>query len=112
MDNETDDLTAFAGTVFELTDLVDYQDGAIVSRTLLDRSGTTVTAFALAAGQRISEHTAPHDALVQVIAGTARLELDGESHTVDEGESFVFPAEKPHAVAAHSPFKMVLTMVR
>lgn len=98
--------------VFTVADLLEYQDGAIVSRVLIDAGDTTMTVFALDAGQRISEHSAPHDALVQVLDGRGRVEIEGTSFELDAGESIVFPAEAPHAVEAPEPFKMLLTMVR
>ncbi|MFW5956641.1 MAG: cupin domain-containing protein [Halorhabdus sp.] len=105
-------LTDLAGSVFELEDLLDYQDGAIVSRTLVDRDAATVTMFACDASQTISEHTAPHEALLEVLDGTARVTIDGTDAELDAGESIVFPAETPHAVAAPERFKMLLTMIR
>ena len=106
---QTDDL---AGTVFELSDLVDYQTGAIVSRTLIDDEGGSVTVFAFDEGQNLSEHTAPHDALLQVFDGTAAVTLDGERHELEDGESILMPADVPHAVDAVTSFKMALSMIR
>lgn len=97
---------------FRLDTLLEYQSSAIVSRTLIDAGDTTMTVFALEEGQRISEHSAPHDALVQVIDGTGCVEIDGEPYALDTGESIVFPANVPHAVEAEESFKMLLTMVR
>lgn len=97
---------------FDLVDQMAYQNGAIVSRTLVDREGTTITLFAVAEGQRISEHTAPHEALLQVLDGTATVTISGEEYVVNEGESLVFPPNEPHALAGEEPFKMLLTMVR
>lgn len=100
------------GEAFDLTDLLEYQTGAIVSRTLIDEESATVTLFAIDEGQRISEHSAPHDALLQVLDGTGRVEIDGEPQELSAGESIVFPANVPHAVEAPAQFKMLLTMVR
>lgn len=107
-----DRLADLAGSTLELDDLLEYQDGAIVSRTLLDREAATLTVFACDEGQTISEHTAPHEALLQVLDGTAEVTIDGTDHELAAGESIVFPADTPHAVAAVEPFKMLLTMVR
>lgn len=107
-----DQLADIAGSPLEITDLIDYQDGAIVSRTLVDREAATLTLFACDAGQTISEHTAPHEALLQVLDGTAEVTIDGTDHELEAGESIVFPAETPHAVAAVKQFKMLLTMIR
>ncbi|MFB6200796.1 MAG: cupin domain-containing protein [Halorhabdus sp.] len=107
-----DQLAALAGSVLELDSLIDYQDGAIVSRTLVDRETATLTVFACDAGQSISEHTAPHEALLQVLDGQAEVTIDGTEYELSAGESIVFPAETPHAVAAEERFKMLLTMIR
>ncbi|MBD3236885.1 MAG: cupin domain-containing protein [Candidatus Eisenbacteria bacterium] len=95
-----------------LADQVAYQDGAIVSRTLMKKSGGTVTLFAFDAGQALSEHTAPFDALVQVLDGAAEIMIGGEAVAVGAGESVVMPANVPHAVAAAERFKMLLVMVK
>lgn len=105
-------LRALTGETFELTDLLDYQEGAIVSRALVDDESVTVTVFAFDERERLSEHTAPHDAILQVVDGTALVTIDGEEYEVDDGETLVLPAEKPHAVEALSQFKMFLTMLR
>lgn len=105
-------LRALTGETFELTDLLDYQEGAIVSRALVDDESVTVTVFAFDERERLSEHTAPHDAILQVVDGTALVTIDGEEYEVDDGETLVLPAEKPHAVEALSQFKMFLAMIR
>ena len=112
MDKDSDQLADLAGDVFDVSDLLAYQDGAVVSRTLVDRESATVTVFALDEGQTISEHSAPHEAILQVLDGTARVEIDDGEYEVGEGEGVVFPADVPHALAAPDPFKMLLTMVR
>ncbi len=112
MDKNRDQLDELAGGVFDVADLLSYQDGAVVSRTVVDTEAATVTVFALDEGQTISEHTAPHDAIVQVLDGTARVAVGDDEHEVGAGEGVVFPAEKPHALDAVEPFKMLLTMVR
>lgn len=109
---QTTHLGELAETVFDPADLLDYQDGAIVSRTLLDRESATLTLFAVDAGQTISEHSAPHDALGQVLDGTATVTIDGEEYTVEAGQTVGMPANEPHALAAPERFKMLLTMVR
>ncbi len=92
--------------------LVTAQDGAVVSRTLLKRDSGSVTLFAFAAGQGLSEHTAPFDALVQVLEGEAAVTIAGRRHQVKAGEVILMPAGQPHALAAERPFKMLLTMLR
>ena len=100
------------GTVLRAAGLVEYQDGAVVSRTLVKKKTGTVTAFAFAAGQGLSEHTAPFDALVQVIDGKAEITISGTAHRLNAGELIVMPAGEPHAVRADTRFKMLLTMIR
>jgi quercetin dioxygenase-like cupin family protein len=102
-----------AGTeVKRLVDLLQYQPGSIVSRVLLKNQGGTVTMFAFDAGEGLSEHTAPFDALVLVTDGEADIDVAGRSFTVGQAESIVLPANQPHAVKAVSRFKMLLTMLR
>ena len=95
-----------------LAQLVDYQTGAVVSREILSKKTGTVTVFAFDKGQGLSEHTAPFDALVQVIDGEAEITISGERHTVSAGEIILMPAHKPHALKASQRFKMLLIMIR
>jgi len=95
-----------------LAELADYQDGAIVSREVLKKKTGTVTLFAFAAGQGLSEHTAPFDALVQVLDGEAEITIAGKRHRVRAGELILMPANQPHALKAARRFKMLLTMMR
>jgi quercetin dioxygenase-like cupin family protein len=106
-----DQLSALAGETFDPNALLDYQNGAIVSRTLVDRGSTTITVFAVDAGQSISEHTAHHDAIMQVLDGTANVTVDEDAYAVPAGEALVFPAGEPHALHGEERFKMLLTMV-
>ena len=96
----------------ELEALVTYQPGGVVSRTLVKQSGGTVTVFAFDKGQSLSEHTAPFDALVQVLDGEVELVIGGKSVPAKAGRSVLMPANVPHAVNATVRFKMLLTMVR
>lgn len=105
-------LQELAGDVFELGDLIDYQSGAIVSRMLVDSEDVTITVFAFDETERLSEHSAPHDAILQVVDGTATITIGDEAYEVEDGESIVLPANEPHAVDAVSRFKMFLTMIR
>ena len=98
--------------VFSYGELVDYQEGSIVSRTIIDKPIGTVTVFAFGKGEKLSEHTAPYDALIQVVDGTATITIEGIDHTVTAQQEIIMPANKPHAVAAPVRFKMVLTMIR
>lgn len=98
--------------VIEIKNNVEYSQGSVVSKTLLDSPAGTITFFAFAAGQGLSEHTAPYDAIVQVLDGTARITIDGSPYAVSEGQMIVMPANHPHALRAEVPFKMLLTMIR
>ncbi len=98
--------------LIRLDDLVDVQTDAVVSRTLMEAEGGTVTLFAFDEGQSLSEHTAPYDALVQVIDGDLKIVLGGKDHEVKSGDSLLMPADVPHALYAQEPTKMLLTMVR
>jgi len=95
-----------------LSDLLEYQDGAIVSRTLLKTHAASATLFAFDAGQALSEHTAPFDALVQVLDGLTEVTISGTPHQVVAGEAILMPANEPHALVAGERFKMMLTMIR
>jgi quercetin dioxygenase-like cupin family protein len=106
------DARKLVGKVMRLTDLVDYQDGAVVSREIINKKTGTVTLFAFAAGQGLSEHTAPFDALVQLLDGEADITISGKTLRLKEGEIVIMPANLPHALKAVSRFKMILTMIR
>jgi len=98
--------------VVRVIDLVNYQDGSVVSRTILKRSTGTVTLFAFDEGQGLSEHTAAFDAIVHVLEGEADITVSGKAMRTTTGEAVLLPAHKPHALKALSRFKMVLTMIR
>ena len=100
------------GKAQSLSGLVEYSKDSIVSKTILDKSVGTITLFAFDGGQGLSEHTAPYDAVVQVLDGSARLTIGGEDKTIAQGQIIVMPANVPHAVNAESQFKMLLTMIR
>jgi quercetin dioxygenase-like cupin family protein len=96
----------------KLQDLAAYQDGSVVSRVLLKAETGNVTLFAFDAGQELSEHTAPFDALVHVTDGKAEISISGQPHVLSAGQVILMPAGQPHAVRAVERFKMVLTMIR
>ncbi|HQI71304.1 MAG TPA: cupin domain-containing protein [Bacteroidales bacterium] len=98
--------------VFEFTGMVDYADGAVVSRTIIKKPTGTVTVFAFDKGEGLSEHTAPFNALVNVVDGKADIIINGKSHFLDAGQSVIMPANIPHAVKALEKFKMVLVMIK
>jgi quercetin dioxygenase-like cupin family protein len=96
----------------KVAEIVRYQDGAIVSREVLKKGTGNVTFFAFDEGQGLSEHTAPFDALVQVIEGEAEILISGQAHVVQAGELILMPADQPHALKALKRFQMILTMIR
>jgi quercetin dioxygenase-like cupin family protein len=95
-----------------LGSLVQAQEGSVVSRTLLKKKAGTVTLFAFAKGQGLSEHSTPHDALVHVLEGSVEISIGGTPHRVEEGEALLLPANVPHALSGLTAFKMVLVMIR
>ncbi len=101
-----------AGEVISLVGMVAYQPGAVVSRAIIHRNAGTVTLFAFDEGQSLSEHTAPFDALAYVLEGDAEITIDGQPSQLSTGEAILMPANRPHAVQATSPFKMLLIMIR
>ena len=91
---------------------ITYQEGSVVSRTLIDKEAGTVTLFSFDEGQALSEHTAPYDALVLILDGEAKIRIAGEPHVVRAGEFIIMPGGEPHSVEATQKFKMLLVMVR
>ena len=98
--------------VKNLSDLVKYQENAVVSSEIIKKDAGTVTVFAFDKGQGLSEHTAPFDALVNIIDGQAEVSISGKLFTVKEGEMIVMPANKPHSLKAMEKFKMLLVMIK
>ena len=98
--------------ILSVNELVAYQTGAVVSKTLVEKETGTVTLFAFGQGQALSEHTAPFDALVQVTDGQAEIRIAGVPFRVGEGQMIIMPANQSHALKALTPFKMMLTMIR
>jgi quercetin dioxygenase-like cupin family protein len=109
---EQKELKSLAGEATRLVDLADYQEGSVVSRTIIDKKTGTVTLFAFAERQGLSEHTAPFDALLYLIEGEAEIVISGKPIHVRSGEMVIMPANKPHALQAIRNFKMILTMIR
>jgi quercetin dioxygenase-like cupin family protein len=101
-----------AGKAWTLAELISYAPGSVVSRTLAENAAGTVTLFAFDAGQGLSEHSAPYDALVQVLDGEAQLKIGGKAVPARAGQLVVMPANVPHSVQAVKKFKMLLTMLR
>lgn len=96
----------------KLTDLVDYQDGAVVSREIVKQKSGSVTLFAFDEGQGLSEHMAPFDALVYLLDGEAEIIISGRPHRLKQGEMIIMPANQPHSLKTIKKFKMVLTMIK
>ncbi len=104
--------TAPRSQVLKLADLAAYQDDSVVSRQITKADAGNVTLFAFDAGQELSEHTAPYDALVHVLDGELDLRLSGQPFTLYAGDAIVMPANEPHSLKAVKRFKMLLTMIR
>ncbi|HAL65065.1 MAG: hypothetical protein XD81_0575 [Bacteroidetes bacterium 38_7] len=98
--------------IMQFTQKVEYSKEGIVSKVVIDKPSGTITLFAFDSGQRLSEHSAPYDALVQVLEGEAEIIIDGKPFLLKEGDSIIMPTGIPHAVNAPDRFKMLLTMIR
>jgi quercetin dioxygenase-like cupin family protein len=98
--------------VKSLKSLLQYQQSAVVSRVLLKNPSGTVTLFAFAKGEGLSEHTAPFDALVICVEGEAEIQISGQKYRLQEGETITMPASRPHSIQATSDFKMLLVMIK
>lgn len=97
---------------FKYNDLVQYHDGSVVSRTVIDNKEGTVTVFAFDTNQRLSTHSAPFDALVEIVDGCATITIEDKEFKLNKGEQIIMPANKAHSVRAEDRFKMVLIMIR
>jgi quercetin dioxygenase-like cupin family protein len=104
--------TAPKAEILNLAEMVAYQTGSVVSRQVTKSDGGNLTLFAFDAGQELSEHTAPFDALVHVVEGETEIVISGKSFQLKSGEAIIMPADEPHAVRATEQFKMLLTMIR
>ena len=109
MPKEAGTLTAKA---INLAALIDYQEGSVVSRTIIDKKTGTVTLFAFDENQGLSEHTAPYDAVVYVLEGEVEITISGKAIRLKQGEVTIMPAGEPHALLAKTQFKMLLTMIK
>ena len=109
MSNKKPELKAKASN---LSSLINYQEGSVVSRTLIDKKTGTVTLFAFDINQGLSEHTAPYDAMVYVLDGEVEVTISGNPITLKQGEITIMPANEPHALGAKTKFKMLLTMIK
>jgi quercetin dioxygenase-like cupin family protein len=105
-------IKTLVGQALKVADLLEYQVGSIVSRTLIDKKTGTVTLFSFDEGQGLSEHTAPFDALVNIIDGEAEIVIAGKPLRLKNGEMVIMPANETHSLKAIKKFKMILTMIR
>lgn len=100
------------GIIFSANKVIDYADGGVISKELVHSNAGSVTLFSFDAGQGLSEHSAPFDALIQVIEGKMELTVEGTKHVISAGESFIIPNNAHHSVNAAERFKMIITMIR
>jgi quercetin dioxygenase-like cupin family protein len=98
--------------VFNYKESIEYSDGAIVSKTVLKKETGNISLFAFAKGEALSEHTAPFDAMIQVVDGKGEIVIGGKSFILESGQTIIMPANITHAVIAVEKFKMVLTMIK
>ena len=98
--------------ITDIKEEVKYADGSVVSHTVIQKKTGTVTLFAFDKGQGLSEHSAPFDALVQIVDGEALVTIGGEEHRVKQGEYLIMPANVPHSLKAPDKFKMLLIMIK
>lgn len=100
------------GTVLDLSNLIDYSSGGIISKQLLKNAAGNITLFSFDKGQGLSEHTAPFDAVVQILDGKAQIKIGGKPFDLEQGQTIIMPARISHALYATECFKMLLTMIR
>ena len=110
-ETKKENVAAVSAKPVKLAELIDYQDGSVVSRTIVDKEAGTVTLFAFDEDQGLSEHTAPFDALVYGLDGEVEVTISGKAVQLKKGEMVIMPANKPHALKATKRFKMLLTMI-
>jgi quercetin dioxygenase-like cupin family protein len=105
-------ITNYTKEGLKLENLVEYQNGSVVSKALIKKKAGTVTLFAFDKGEELSEHTAPYDAYVHIISGKAEIIISGETYMLKTGEFIILPANKPHALKASESFKMLLVLIK
>ncbi len=106
-------MSDLVGIPIEIEGLIEYQKDSVVSMEIIKKDLGTVTIFAFDKGQGLSEHSAPFDAMLQIVDGEAEITIAGEAHTVSKGEMIIMPANIPHALqAVNCPYKMILTMIK
>ena len=104
-------LENLAEQILHPKDLIAYQEGSVVSRMIVYKKSGTITLFAFDAGEGLSEHTAPFDAIATIIDGEAEISIEKTQYLLKEGQMIIMPANKPHALHAQQRFKMMLTMI-
>jgi quercetin dioxygenase-like cupin family protein len=109
---ETSDKDKLIGKALKLSGLVDYQDGSVVSKEVINKKTGTVTIFAFDEGEGLSEHSAPFDAMVFIADGEGEITIDGKPNSLKAGDMIIMPAEHPHSVKATKKFKMLLIMIK
>ena len=112
MNKQKENAANLTAQVIDLAGLVDYHADSIVSREILKKATGTVTLFAFAQGQGLSEHTAPFDALVHILDGAAKITISEKDHKLQAGEMIIMPANEPHALMSLDKFKMILVMIK
>lgn len=105
-------LIPFSDMGYKLNDIIEYQEGSVVSRQLIKKAAGNVTLFSFDKDEGLSEHTAPFDALVYIIDGNGEITIEEKTHTLSTGEVIIMPANIPHALYAKERFKMVLIMIK
>ena len=100
------------GKIFSLKDLVEYQDGTVASRMIVNNKSGSITLFSFDENEGLSEHTAPYDAVVTILDGKCEVWVSGETFSMKDGDTIIFPANAPHALSAVTKFKMSLTMIK
>lgn len=110
--NNDEVLEELKAKALNLADLIDYQEGSVVSKTLIKKETGTITLFAFDEEEGLSEHTIPYDALVYILDGEAEIIISGEPHRLKTGEMIIMPADEPHALKAVEKYKMMLVMIK
>lgn len=110
--NKKDGAKQLVAKTSNLEGLIEYQEGSVVSRTIMDKETGTITLFAFDENQGLSEHTAPYDAMVYVLQGAVDVAISGKTIKLKQGEMTIMPADEPHALTAKTKFKMLLVMIK
>lgn len=100
------------GTILKINEMIDYSKGGVISKQVLKNAAGNITLFSFDEGQGLTEHTAPFDAMVQVLEGEVEIRIGGQPHRLKQGDSIIMPANIPHALQAVKAFKMLLTMIK